>query len=417
MRKIFYLIMMFSFIAFIGCDDETTDADKFSNSAPEEHKKELQEDAVAVISKLEVIPELEAVQVMQELVVILEELELFDDFDFSRVVSPILKATKQMGNAPQFISSASGFSFTDEFDEIAGNYVLNVETGELDYSPNDTEFRVQFNSEVVGACEFVVYGLGVTEVSNNMIASEFSQLPTGLKAYLKAGVLTLLEMDFAASYASDDTPSKVDFSLAVSPLKTTLNYKGNSTSTSFDFSFKEGKSEIIGMHFDTKGNFDLDMIEEMIEAEFDNEEEAILSQEIIDEANVWVAIGNLKADAFIDFKGIKEPLRMSLDLEKNSTMAEFESIVSGFNKNVKSFLRYKDSNKVIAKGEYYVYSSEIMGYNYYELDYDFVFSDGSAVNDAFLTEAFGEYIHFISFVLDNDEWLDELMSGDTDWMF
>ncbi len=405
MKKIFYLFFVLSLALFVGCSDDDKDA-TFSKHKPEEHKKEIQKDAAKVVETLESIPELEAVQVISELAM------LFEALDQPRVIAPVLKATMQMGDGTKFLASSAGFSISDEFAEIAGIYVLD-EFGDVEeYTPSSDEFRVQFVSQVVGNCEFALYDFAVLSVSNELLEGEVEELPTSLKAYLKAGNRTLLEMSYSADFGGQDSPEKIDFTLSATPFTSSLSFRGSTSKMSLDFSFKEGKNNILGMHFDTQGNFDMDLIEGMFEADFDDEEEAFLTQEIIDKVNLWVAVGNLKTDAFVDFKGLKTPLNLYNDLNENSTKRDFEKIASGLNDNIKAYLRYNDSDKVIAKGEFYVYSDDFVGYSY--LDYDFVFSDGSAISDEFVTETFEEYIDFIGFIVGDEDWYEDLFYDDLD---
>lgn len=395
MKKLSYLLLILSFIAFIGCDEEDIDDVQFSTLTPELHKKAIQEDVTDVVAKLESVQELEAVQVMEELV------GLFGEFFGAKAFAPVLNATKSMADPKLFANSSDAFSISSEFEEISGIYHY-IGDDEFEIEDSDSEFTVYFTSEIVGDCVFSMYGLKVKDVSNDFIGNEVAELPTALKAHLKAGKQTLLELNFSASYDKKDAPESIDFSVSASPFVTSLNFKRSKSSLSFDYALKEGKTNIIAVHLDSKGDFDMDKITDMIEADFDNESEAFIDQEVLNEANAWVAVGNLKADGFANFKGVKEFLQKEEKLDYQSPKEDFEEVVDGLNKNIKVYLRYNDSNQVIAKGEFYVYEDR----GRYDTLFDFVFADGSAIDDSFTDDVLADYIDFISSIL-GDDWLDD----------
>lgn len=395
MKKLSYLLLILSFIAFIGCDEEDIDDVQFSTLTPELHKKAIQEDVTDVVAKLESVQELEAVQVMEELV------GLFGEFFGAKAFAPVLNATKSMADPKLFANSSDAFSISSEFEEISGIYHY-IGDDEFEIEDSDSEFTVYFTSEIVGDCVFSMYGLKVKDVSNDFVGNEVAELPTALKAHLKAGKQTLLELNFSASYDKKDAPESIDFSVSASPFVTSLNFKRSKSSLSFDYALKEGKSNIIAVHLDSKGDFDMDKITDMIEADFDDESEAFIDQEVLNEANAWVAVGNLKADGFANFKGVKEFLQKEEKLDYQSPKEDFEEVVDGLNKNIKVYLRYNDSNQVIAKGEFYVYEDR----GRYDTLFDFVFSDGSAIDESFADDILADYIEFISSIL-GDDWLDD----------
>ncbi len=399
MKKLSYLLLIFSFVAFISCDDDNKSNDQFSDATPEQHKKDIQKDAVVVVTKLEAVQEHEAIQVMDEM------FELLEDILFAQGVAPVLKSAKQMAQPQLFASASDEFIISSAFAEIAGIYVQNS-SGELELEEeSDSEFTVRFDSEIVDDCEFSLFGLKVQTVSNSSMSDDVSELPLALKAYLKAGALTLLDMNFSASYDSKDTPEKVDFSISMAPFTTALNFDRSKSKLSLDYSFKEGKDNIIALHLDSKGNFDFDKIEEMFDADFDSEEEAFAEQNVLNEANVWVAIGNLKADAFANFEGVKPALEITQGLDENSTIKDYEKAVDILNKNIKTFLRYTDSNEVIAKGAFIVEEESIFGYEYIDVGFVFEFSDGSLVDDSFMEDSLGEYMLFMASIMGED-WMD-----------
>lgn len=391
MKKLSLFLMMMAFITLGACKKDKDSGESFSGGTPEDHKIAMQKDASEVAKKLDDMQDLKAMVVMEEFMDLMVESN-----DLYYAIENTLKSAVALkgGANSVFVSGFEddAFSFNDWYAGETGIFTYNEVTHEWDKKPSSSELKYIFNSKEDGKVVIQVSEFKALGISNPELTPELSDLLTSAKASLTADGEILMTIAFSASYDKDGIPASFEQAIILDEYAMSFKASKSKSSVAFDYSFKYQAENILSAHFDSKGNFDFEEIENAMEIDMDSEE-GILQQEVVQSSNVWIALGNFKFDGFANWKNLGEQFPI-IDEESEEGMTEVEAkgMAKALDSNVKVYLRYFDSNKVIAKSEFYAKSYDDYDHVYWDFSMAMRFADGSAMDESFLLEGFGGYM-------------------------
>lgn len=401
MKKLSLFLMVMAVITLGACKKDKDSGDSFSGGAPEDHKIAMQKDASEVAKKLEDIQNLKAVVVMEEFM----DLMIESNNPYYAIENTLKSAVALKGGAKTvFVSGFENdpFSFNDWYAGETGIFTYNKDTYTWDEEPSSSELKYIFDSVENGQVIIQVSDFKAEGTSNPELTPEFSDLLTSAKASLSADGETLMTIAFSASYDKDGTP--VSFEQTISMDEYAMSFKASKSisSVALDYSYKYSDENILSAHFDSKGNFDLKELEKTIETDMDPET-AILQQEVLENSNIWIALGNFKFDGFADWKNLSKQL--SNIGEEDPEEVAMKGMAKALDNNVKIYLRYYNNNKVIAKSEFYAYSEvdEYYGETEWDVDMRMMFADGTFMDESFLLEGFAEYMGLLAGIMESGE--------------
>lgn len=390
-------------LLFTSCkDDEGNEfqepnGDKVSTLTTEQHKENLESEGIAFVNNMKAASNMEAYQVMDAFS------DLMDDEDYYNSAHSISNRIKNIANNPQQAASLKSISYevgaenpSDTFFEESGIYTW-------DASEND--FVKTANSNDIISYTFPVEDQNATFVISNfasttLVGAEGSmdiEVPTSLNAKLTLGTTVLCEFGFSAEFFDNATPKYLKETLLLEGylFESVMDLRNQALAKS-DNKFEYNGANIFACGFAIDGNIDLDQIMK----DLDEEGTPSSNQEVINRANAYFQIGNIKIDGLINAKELIEA--MTTDSSGEMTKEDVEVEAEKLNEAIQTYIRYANSDEIFAKGDFYVaettnsyydYSSQEEIYqSYYNSDMRIVYPDGSAISTDVLDSGFSDMI-------------------------
>ena len=373
-------------VLFTACsDDEKKEKDVYSELTVEAHKENVEAEAVGLANQMEAVGDMQTFDVMKTFSENMESSDLFSEEGANKVVSGINKVMAEVASvkSPKSGLSLKSLAVEDEsvtamFAEYAGIYTWNGTDWEKEASSTEMTFKFQVEgkgAEIgISKFEFVT--------ATNQTVDEFKlELPTDIKMGISYDSNVLCSFSFEGEYAEDDMPESLveKITLEGFTLESSLKLTKN-TKVKTDVSFDYNGDVIYSSGFEVNGEFNFDDIYDTVEGDT-NEEGPMAAAEIVENASAYFQLGNIKADASVDFEGMIN----AMEKAEEQTQEAFLKIL---NDNAQGFVRYADTKEVIAKTEFYFYTDE---YGEEEMSMKMVFADGTSVDDSFWTNGFEDF--------------------------
>ena len=405
-------VLLAGVFAFTACSkDEDGKQDTFSSLTPEEHKQEIESEGIAFVQNMSALADLTLYDVMTEFTSLMDQ---SSSMQVNKVVATGLNqieavrhSSKASVELKQLVAEGDE-SFSALWAAEAGIYEWDSSISDWTYTEAADQITYKFtvNGEpaAISATNFTY------QVAANQTEEGFAiELPNSLKISISLSGTDLCYYDYSGEWYSNDTPKLLEeeFYLEGYSLTAKLDLQNKSnlkTSSSFDYN----GSVISASGFEVKGNIDYDAIFDELEG---MEEGDIMAQDIVNSANAYFQIGNVKAEGLINVEGIINDFNSAdgsgIETEEDFLQLEADII----NDNAKIYIRYADSNEIIAQGEVYVNNYEYEYYDYYtdsyvtetyqNLDMRMVFGDESAMSGDFFDNGFGDMINEINKLIDD----------------
>ena len=272
MKKIIIPILSLGvLLSSCGSDDGGSSSDKKIEefSSTEESKEALEENAIAVLDKIEEFNDDSALDQIIELAEYLNENSDSESDTEDEILNTALKnisslAAKELDlaefNAAQVDVAPN--TLEDDFNEDAGVYAWSddegdfIKTGESD----DLIYNIAYNSKNAV--------FSVTEFKTASYA-DGEEFPTSVKSNLIIDGITVFEQSHTASITTDKyVPNSFTSTIEIGELNLTSTLDNSSnTSVTQSISFKIGDSNVMSLGTTTKGNFN----------DFENNFEDVLS--------------------------------------------------------------------------------------------------------------------------------------------
>jgi hypothetical protein len=396
---------------FVACsdDDKTTDEAVMSDLTVEQHKGNLETEGVAFVQKMDAAAELETFDVMQEFFTLMDSQE-----EVNPVVAVALDQINSVKEGPQVtvdlksLEQEGVMKVSDEYKAQVGIYEWDAVLGDWTKVAEATdEITYKFTVDATDA-EVSVYGFTYREAQHNDNPEMVVELPLTLNAHIKLGDNTLSTFVFNGQWYENDTPKLLTETLVVEDFKyeATLDLMNKSnlkTSTAFTLNGEN----IFAAGIDIDGNVDVDEIMNLFPEEGQEGDGmgTALEQQVINNANVWFQIGNVKLEGIVNVKGIIEDLKAKMESMGEESEVDFDAImVEIMNKegNAALYVKYAKENEIIAKSEFYIRSYMDEEWDYAtgqyvqvqkeEFDMKMVFADESAIDGDFFDNGFGDII-------------------------
>jgi hypothetical protein len=405
-------------LASCNKNEDETQSDPFKTSyselSDEENKANLETAGLDMVDNIEELESSEAVEVLESFAKM--EKNPFDGNDGTPVSSVInLLGSGEFSVEDIAIDMKSTVeepnSISDIWNELVGKYVWNNQKDDWDKEDLSDAIVIEFpgmeneetNTAVITVNNFSVQEL--TEPGFEIDPEIDPELPTSLHVDLKYKGTQLLTYDMSGAYMSDGTPTDLDMTLTIADFSFILDLSHSPyTSLSYTFTFKQSDTKLAEKHFEAKGNWDPENIENnLVEHEefmyidyysgdsiFDYYTEPII-ENIVHNGNAYVQVLNIKVAAQVDIEKLAPKIK-ALDEQYNDIYGEdyYTNMAQAINENALFVVIYVDDNTKIAAAEAYpYYDSE---WEEWDLDFRFVFADGSKVDaETYFEEGFDAF--------------------------
>lgn len=436
-KKNLILILFGVVVAFSSCkkesDKDPIDAAleaEYNDASADDNKANIESNGIDFSDEMKDMKDLDAIQIAINLGSMMGKDDIMSKSSAMnkgmtpiKILSSIGKKTTSSMTISDGLKSASEDpeNLEEAWDMIVGTYEYNFTTEEFDKTEEGgDEVIVEFpglETDKTNTAELKINDFEYFEVTKPIYSGDEEdislvgqQLPTSIHTQLSYKGDVLFTWDFSASYESNGIPTSLNSVLTVEPysISVTLTHDPYSNATS-KFSFKNESKILLETYAAMNGDWSEENIEDFDEddAEFEN---------IINNANAYFQVLNIKVAGKVDFKTIVPAIR---DLEEklsdeDITQKEYaKGMVEIINDNAKLVVVTADDNKMIAKAEVYTYYDDED--NYWAPAVNFVFGDGSKI-DAETYIASDDYKEDFGGLIDEiNDMIDEFNSeNDTD---
>ena len=406
MKKMRWLpaMLIAGVLAFTACSDDEEAGDVFSPLTEEQHKEKIEQEGVAMVQEMEGIANLQTYDVIDAFIDLMDQSEEQPikavELSLSEIQS-LKDGPKSTVNYKAMMGDKKRIS--DEFKAETGIYQWDAEANDwekIDDSETEATFRFQVDET---DAEISVYDVSFKDAANQDEESDMIiELPLSINAHVKLGDETITSFSLNAEWNDDDTPKSIVEVITLEEFSFTSELTNTTSMIAASASFKHNDTVIYANGFTFNGNFDLDEIMDAL-PEDDGDMDGLFSQAILENANIWFQMGNIKIEGLFDVKGFMEGLADKMQTANEGDDMN-DMLVELFNEYAHLYARYADSNEIIAQGELYLSEYTDYGQTYTEPALRMVFGDGSKVSiDEFFETGFGDMISEIEDLLEELE--------------
>ncbi|MCU4157990.1 hypothetical protein J1N10_18595 [Carboxylicivirga sp. A043] len=396
MKKMKWLSAMLiaGVFAFTACSDDEGNGENFSDLPVEEQKAQMESEGIAMVQKMDEAKSLQTYDVLDSFFALMDEANAEPvkalEFSLNEVMS--LQQTKSIVSLKGALVDKMRAS--DEFYAETGVYEWDAAVGDWAVvEQSDSEVTYRFPVEEQTA-EISVYGFAVKDATHQDDPEMVIELPLSLNAHVKLGEVVITSFSLTAEWNDDDTPKNITEIITLENFSFTSELTNTTSKVGASAAFKYKEEMIYGNGFTLEGDFSYDEIFNTIPGDETGMDDA-LAQEVLEKANVWFQLGNIKIEGILDFKGFMEALADKVETVNMEDEDAFnDMMVELINEYAILYVRFADSNEIIAKGEFYLEEvDDLYGGSYVEPAFLMVFGDGSKMTvDQFVEEGFGDLL-------------------------
>lgn len=390
------LLGLLALALMTGCKDDDKNTEEFSDLTVEQHKANIEQTGMDVLDQLNDLRDMDAIHVAVDF------MELADttyESGTMAVMEPVAALQDGLDAALTLkTTTVEEESLAQLFLQEAGIYTYNFETDSWDKESSTEEITYHFptknsdtNNATISVTNFESFTTDNPDVAQNI--SE--DLLKSVEVTLTVDEQQKMKFTFNATYDDDDIPLWVEESYIIGHYKISTTIDRRSTSKiTFDQSFTSDDANIISSHFDSDGTFDYETFNDNI----NSEEEFPGSQTIVDASNVWVIVGNLKLQGVANWEGLRNAEEQFENVETEQAFCE--EMANVMNENVDMYVKYNDTNEIIAASEFYAFEYTDNYDSYWDFSMRMKFADGSYMDESFFTEE-----NFAEFVQEAEEFI------------
>ncbi|MGM0376275.1 MAG: hypothetical protein ACQEQ0_05840 [Bacteroidota bacterium] len=392
-RNIFLALMAATVI--FGCDDDDAkNGNEFSDLSPEQHKENLEQSGQNLVDKLEPMADMEAIRVAVGFQALVDT-----TFPAGDEVMYALQSVTQLEDGAEAVFNLKSVTQDPQklaqlFNEHSGVYTFDLQTGTWEEESSDGELTFHFptrgseeNDATISFTNFSFIDNPNTETS-----TEFPELLETLDGTLSVDGQELMSMDFNGAYDDEGLPTELSETIEMQDYVISGTMNRSSSEASYDQRFTYQGEDVLTSSFTVNGNLDYSTLSNHAENDVPLEQ-----QEVISDANIEVNVDDIKFEGLADWGAIQSGMEDAMSDGSGEEMDSnfMELLVEILNENMILYVRYADSNEIIARSEFYVIEEQQdEQYEDYTdlIDVRMVFGDGSAVDESFFGEGFDDLI-------------------------
>ena len=382
------LLGLLALALMTGCKDDDKNTEEFSDLTVEQHKANIEQTGMDVLSQLNDLRDMDAIHVAVDF------MELADttyESGTMAVMEPVAALQDGLDAALTLkTATVEEESLALLFLQEAGIYTYNFETDSWDKESSTEEITYHFpteNSDTNNATISVTNFESFTTDNPDVVQNISEDLLKSVEVTLTVDEQQKMKFTFNATYDENDIPLSVTESYLIGKFEITTSVERSTSEISFDQSFTYDDANIISSHFDSDGTFDYETFNDNI----NSEEEFPGSQTIVDASNVWVIVGNLKLQGVANWEGLRNAEEQFENVETEQAFCE--EMANVLNENVKMYVKYNDTNEIIAASEFYAFEYTDNYDSYWDFSMRMKFADGSYMDESFFTEEnFAEFV-------------------------
>jgi len=393
----FFICVILAGLTLTACDKKTEEL-AYADLDVQQNKDKMQVDGLATMDKLDAMSNLSGVFALRDLDNLLNPTLAGDPIQIalSKIIAPLTKLDKNVMGLTNLRSTQLDVqSLSDILPQVGGVYTYDRTNQEFIRVANTTkiEFNFPIGSSTTNNGKLLIDNLTISTVNG---ATTNVEMPKSLDMELSKNSLPMISFEFRAAYNSVNEPTSVSSSISfVEGYDFNETFVHSNTDVSMELKYTFNDENILSSKFSTKGNFST----EVLNNESNLEDKEWIDQ-VLDNANAYVQLGNLKVTGVVDInKGI-DAYDAAFPNEVTNTAADVEKICTMLNANATLIVLYAKEGTVIAKSKFYkqeytTWTFNENTYQYkevtaYQPSLQFIFKDGSAMDQSFFNQGFEE---------------------------
>jgi hypothetical protein len=390
LKNSLFLVFIGVALILLSCKKEKEDSGDpalnatFNNESAEKNKQLLEDNSIELVQGMSDIKEMNATKVAVNLGSMMDKLPVNSSAMSMALIPEKILTNPESASTMLKSATTDPQNLVEAWDMVVGTYNYNQTTGEFDKTEGGSEIIINFpgmETDITNTAQIKVNNFNymtVTEpyiLNNQTIRTLVGQkFPTSLYSELSYNSTILATWNFSASFQSNGMPTSLSSILTVAPysLSVIMTHSPYTNATS-TFSFKKGTIILIETHTEANGNWSEANIKANAQEEtFEN---------IINNANAYIQILDMKVAGLVDIKAAAPEVRILEDKKKNETITEqafAEQMVDLINANAKLVVVSASDNVLICKVQVYAYHNTEL--DYWEPALQFIFGDQSVVD-------------------------------------
>jgi hypothetical protein len=389
-------------LTFVSCGDKTDDGVAYTDLTIEQNKAKLQDDGLAVMEQMNAMSNLSAVHALADLQRLLTPDSPTPNPALG-AVSTLIRPVVSMSSNPLAVaglrsiqSDIDSVTMENVMEKIGGTYTYVASADSFTRVAGTTSITILFpiGSSATNDGRLILDNWTVKSVtSQNMPGS----LPGSLRLKLQKNGSTLFSFAWTADYTTEGLPTSMttDFNF-VEGYNFTQTATNTQSKLTWEFAYSYQNADILSGSFTANGDFSYDQLSQEVPDE--NTQDWVY--DVVQDGNVWVRLGNVKVTGSGNYKGLMDAYRKAFPNQNEETKSDNDKIVAWMNQYIKLAVVYADENKAIAKSHFYTSEKTEQSWDfnqqkevtvtYYNPSMQMLFSDGSAFDETFFDEGFGE---------------------------
>jgi hypothetical protein len=390
------LSVLFTGTLLISCGDKTKEL-AYANLTVEQNKTKMQDDGLATMDKLNGMSDLSGVYAMQDLSNLMSSSTLVGA-PYAQAVTKFIAPIVGMNKDVKSLTSlrAGGFvvyGLINTLQENGGVYTYNPSTQSFTRVPSTTEitFNYPIGNSSTNNGKLSVKNIVVTA---STLQGDEAELIKSLDVTLTKGTSTLLSVQLRATYDADETPTTMSTDMSfVEGYAFAQDLTRSNGAVSWSMAYTLNDANLLSANFKTLGNFTNDALNNTGSLDEDD-----WIDQVLDNANASVQLGNLKVTGVVDINKLKAAHDKAFPDGESGTEADANKLSGMFNQYITLVVMYAKEGTVIAKSNFFTkeYSDyyfnyqtyQYQEYTYYDASMQFVFKDGSAMDQSFFDQGF-----------------------------
>jgi len=374
--------------AFSACSDDEGNGEVFSDLTTEEHKAKLEDEGIAFAQNMDAVADLKLYDVVDVFMNLQEQDQQNTNVNPTVAfgldqVNELRKGAKSSVNLKALAPEEKG-SISAEFAEQTGVYTWDG-TGFV-YAAKEGEITYIFPVGDVDAT-ITVNNFSVQLAANQEMDDFELELPLSLDMSVTLGTAEICSYALVGEWYDNDTPKLLKETIKLEVYTFSHELSNNKSTLSMGSSFDNNGTVIFANNITIEGNVDYSAIVAELEAtEGEDGLASALEQEILTKANAWFQVGDVKMEGVLDVKGLINGMSEAENID--SEEAYNALMVELLNANVKLYVKYADSNEIIARSDFYTIIKD--GFSIWQMR--MIFGDGSAVASDFFDTGFEDMI-------------------------
>ena len=361
----------------------------FSSLTPEENKKQLEDDGLAMIQEMKALKNTSAVDASYAFTSFLDQSAPSTDKS-SRAMTSTARVLGRFGkdqaSTQDVFATLRGTndepeSFQAIFDENVGTWAWNTTKQNWDFTKGGDKVVYQFPSTENGKENNAAYTIYAYEgLEQNHPYDYKGDLPTNIKADLTVDGQKQLGYTFTAKYNAAGEPEDVASSLMVGTFEFAATMQNNTEKVGARYSLKSNGKTLLAFGAGVYGDFTAENIEAA-----DGEEETDLDA-VLDKADAYFQVMNVVLAGSFDADQYFESTKAIHDSKENDGDGNIEEEAKILNETLNLAAFYADGSGKIADSEIYTSVGEELDDEKY-IDMRLIFEDESKAD---LATYFGE---------------------------